>query len=73
MEGGELFNRIEQRNDKPYTERDAARHIWMLVQAVHHLHTMDIAHRDLKPENLLLTDKTNDAILKLGDFGFAKE
>ena len=28
---------------------------------------------DLKPENLLLTDKTNDAFLKLGDFGFAKE
>jgi serine/threonine protein kinase len=28
---------------------------------------------DLKPENLLLTSKENDAILKLTDFGFAKE
>ncbi|CAF4028106.1 unnamed protein product [Rotaria sp. Silwood2] len=73
MEGGELFNRIEQRNDNPYTERDAARYIWMIVQAVNHLHKMDIAHRDLKPENLLLTNESNDAILKLGDFGFAKE
>jgi serine/threonine protein kinase len=28
---------------------------------------------DLKPENLLFTSKENDAILKLTDFGFAKE
>lgn len=27
---------------------------------------------DLKPENLLLTDTTEEAILKVGDFGFAK-
>ncbi|CAF4700375.1 unnamed protein product [Rotaria sp. Silwood1] len=73
MEGGELFIRIQQRNNRPYTERDAARYIWMLVQAVYHLHIMDIAHRDLKAENLLLTNETDDAILKLIDFGFAKE
>ncbi|CAF4458733.1 unnamed protein product [Rotaria sp. Silwood2] len=73
MEGGELFNRIQQRSDKPYTERDAARYIWMMVQAVYHLHKMDIVHRDLKAENLLLTNETDDGILKLSDFGFAKE
>ncbi|CAF4555132.1 unnamed protein product, partial [Rotaria sp. Silwood2] len=73
MEGGELFSRIEKRGQNPYTERDAARYIWMIVQAVNHLHKMDIAHRDLKPENLLLTDESDDAILKLSDFGFAKE
>jgi serine/threonine protein kinase len=28
---------------------------------------------DLKPENLLFTSTANDAILKLSDFGFAKE
>lgn len=27
---------------------------------------------DLKPENLLFTDESDNAILKLGDFGFAK-
>ncbi|CAF2872527.1 unnamed protein product [Rotaria sp. Silwood2] len=43
MEGGELFNRIEKRNDNSYTERDAARYIWMVAQAVYHLHAMDIA------------------------------
>ncbi|CAF1449038.1 unnamed protein product [Rotaria sordida] len=73
MEGGELFTRIVERKVNPYTERDAARYISMLVQAVAHLHSMDMAHRDLKPENLLFTSKENDAILKLTDFGFAKE
>ncbi len=28
---------------------------------------------DLKPENLLFTNNDDDAILKLTDFGFAKE
>lgn len=42
MEGGELFKCIEQRGLNPYTERDAARYIWMIVQAVNYLHTMDI-------------------------------
>lgn len=41
--------------------------------AVHYLHSRDIAHRDLKPENLLYTSPHPNAILKLTDFGFAKE
>ncbi len=41
--------------------------------AVKHLHSMSIAHRDLKPENLLLSTNDDSAIIKLTDFGFAKE
>ncbi|TNN48737.1 MAP kinase-activated protein kinase 2 [Liparis tanakae] len=41
--------------------------------AVQFLHSMDVAHRDVKPENLLYTSKRPDALLKLTDFGFAKE
>jgi serine/threonine protein kinase len=41
---------------------------------VQHLHKMGIAHRDLKPENLLLATKSDEHFLiKLCDFGFAKE
>ncbi|CAF4770890.1 unnamed protein product [Rotaria sp. Silwood1] len=43
MEGGELFNRIEKQNSQLFTERDAAKYIWMIAQAVYHLHAMDIA------------------------------
>lgn len=41
--------------------------------AVKYLHDLNIAHRDLKPENLLYTSPAANAVLKLTDFGFAKE
>lgn len=41
--------------------------------AVKYLHDLNIAHRDLKPENLLYTSKEPTGVLKLADFGFAKE
>ena len=45
MEGGELFNRIRNRKDKPYTEREAAHIILMIAKAVAHLHHMDIVRK----------------------------
>lgn len=41
--------------------------------AVKYLHDANIAHRDLKPENLLYSKKGTYGVLKLTDFGFAKE
>ena len=41
--------------------------------AVKFLHDCNVAHRDLKPENLLYSAKDSSGILKLTDFGFAKE
>lgn len=41
--------------------------------AVKFLHDLNIAHRDLKPENLLYTTPNANCVLKLTDFGFAKE
>jgi serine/threonine protein kinase len=73
MEGGELFSRIQERADTAFTEREAARIIHEICKAIEFLHTNDIAHRDLKPENLLYTSTDPDAVLKLTDFGFAKE
>lgn len=40
-----------------------------LISAVNHLHSNWILHRDIKPSNLLI----NKGILKLGDFGLARE
>lgn len=52
---------------------EAAQIMHEICVAVHFLHSRDIAHRDLKPENLLYTSPHPNAILKLTDFGFAKE
>jgi len=73
MAGGELFNRIQDRAENAFTEREAAEIMANICQAVVWLHRNDIAHRDLKPENLLFTRADNLGILKLTDFGFAKE
>lgn len=71
MEGGELFERIQKKSS--FTEKEAAQLIKCIASAVQHIHSLNIAHRDLKPENLLFTDTSDEAVIKLTDFGFAKE
>lgn len=75
MHGGELFDKIRNKMNKKeqFTEKEVAKLMNQICAAIKSLHTMGIAHRDLKPENLLLTSKYDDAIVKLTDFGFAKE
>lgn len=73
MEGGELFARIQERADSAFTEREAAAIISDICKAINFLHSHNVAHRDLKPENLLYTKPGPEGVLKLTDFGFAKE
>ncbi|XP_077988978.1 calcium/calmodulin-dependent protein kinase type IV-like [Glandiceps talaboti] len=68
--GGELFERIVARGY--YSERDAASCVRQICEAVSYLHDNDIVHRDLKPENLLYQDTSQDALLKIADFGLSK-
>ncbi|KAJ7999181.1 hypothetical protein DPEC_G00212740 [Dallia pectoralis] len=73
MEGGELFTHIEARGDQAFTEKEASDIMRDIGTAIEYLHHMNIAHRDVKPENLIYTTKESNAVLKLTDFGFAKE
>ncbi|XP_035243871.1 MAP kinase-activated protein kinase 2 isoform X2 [Anguilla anguilla] len=73
MDGGELFSRIQDRGDQAFTEREASDIMKSIGEAIQFLHAINIAHRDVKPENLLYTSKRPNAVLKLTDFGFAKE
>ncbi|KAL5016968.1 hypothetical protein ScPMuIL_006557 [Solemya velum] len=70
MEGGELFDRISK--ERCFTERKAARYMKQMVESVRRCHDLNIAHRDLKPENFLLKDSTEESLIKLSDYGFAK-
>lgn len=68
--GGELLQRI--RKHERFTEAQASVIMRNLVSAVHYMHRKGIVHRDLKPENLLFKDSSEDSVIKIVDFGFAR-
>ena len=69
--GGDLFFYIEKRGFK-LKEYFAAQIIYKLCTSLFFLHQYGIVHRDLKPENILMTDKTDNADIRLVDFGLGK-
>lgn len=70
--GGELFDRIVAKTkDGAYSEKEAALIVMQIAESLKYCHDKKIVHRDLKPENLLLEDDSEDAKVKLADFGFA--
>ena len=68
--GGELFDRIVARGN--FTEKDAAKILGQVLDALHHMHALKVVHRDLKPENILMADASDDAPIKIADFGLAR-
>jgi len=70
LKGGELFDRIIAKNH--YTEAEARKLTITMLKAIKYLHDQGVAHRDLKPENILLKDTSEDAEIKITDFGLSK-
>ncbi|XP_067250548.1 calcium/calmodulin-dependent protein kinase type 1B isoform X4 [Chanodichthys erythropterus] len=70
LTGGELLDRILERGS--YTEKDASRVIYQVLQAVKYLHQLGVVHRDLKPENLLYETPLEDSKIVISDFGLSK-
>jgi len=70
LTGGELFDRIIAKGH--YSENDARKLTITMLKAVKYLHDLGIAHRDLKPENILLKDTSEEAEIKITDFGLSK-
>lgn len=70
LKGGELLDRIRKKTN--FTEPEAGRIMRMLVEAVDFMHQQGVVHRDLKPENILFEDESEDAQIKIVDFGFAR-
>lgn len=70
LNGGELFDRIRQRVQ--FTEREASIIMKSLISAIQYMHSQGVVHRDLKPENILFADSSENARIKIVDFGFAR-
>lgn len=69
--GGDLFSYIEKRGFR-LEEPRAAQLIHKVCASLFYLHSYGIVHRDLKPENILMTDHTEEADIRLLDFGLSK-
>ncbi|XP_076811256.1 uncharacterized protein LOC143456099 isoform X1 [Clavelina lepadiformis] len=65
-------NMLEVLEERPngVSQERARSYIYQLLKAVHWCHANNVIHRDIKPENLLIS---NDGVLKLCDFGFARQ
>ncbi len=68
--GGDLFGYLECRGFK-LPESRAAEIIHKLCMAIYYIHSFGIVHRDLKPENILMTDTSDNADIRLLDFGLS--
>ena len=65
--GQELFKHIEE--IEKFTEAEAAKIVYKIIEALNHIHSLGIVHRDLKPENIMIDDNGDPKIL---DFGLSK-
>ncbi|ODM92777.1 Calcium/calmodulin-dependent protein kinase type IV [Orchesella cincta] len=68
--GGELFDRIVKKGH--YSEKEAAKVCYEVLSALEYSHAKNIVHRDIKPENILYASTSDDSLIKISDFGFAK-
>ncbi|XP_076160830.1 cGMP-dependent protein kinase 1 [Ptiloglossa arizonensis] len=66
--GGDVWTSLQRR--RFFDNVTAQFMVGCVVEALDHLHSMNIVYRDLKPENLMLD---NRGYLKLVDFGFSKK
>lgn len=71
--GGELYDRVVEKAESDeghFSEDDAAILVRDILDAIRYCHDVKhIVHRDLKPENFLLKDESDDAAIKVIDFG----
>ena len=65
VSGGTLLDIIEK---EQISSDEVAQYFIQIVDAIKHLHSIDVIHRDLKPANILLDAEGR---VKLCDFGFS--
>ena len=69
--GGTLFTFLKKRNFK-LKEVLIAKIVYKICLTAYYFHSYGITHRDLKPENILMTDESDNADIRILDFGLGK-
>jgi len=70
LSGGSLLERFEMQRGI-MTRTEIAKIVGQVAAALGHLHSCGVAHLDLKLQNVCFTDNSDDATIKLIDFGLA--
>ncbi len=70
--GGELFNWCRERR-RPVREPDHRRIAYQLLDGLSYLHAHGVIHRDIKPKNVLMMSSSDDANLRITDFGLSRQ
>ena len=70
LKGGSLKDALNLNRFKGYSEC-YANIIKQICQGLNYLHNKNIFHRDIKCDNILLNNKSQYPIVKLGDFGLS--
>lgn len=68
--GRELYERLC--TNRRYTEEQGKKVVYEMLSAINYCHQHCICHRDLKLENWVYSNVSEDAPVKLIDFGFAR-
>ena len=71
LSGGDLGNHLQVKNFQ-FTEKRAAEIMFQVANGLNYLHSYGVLHRDLKPDNIMLSDSTENATIKIMDFGLSK-
>lgn len=69
LNGPDLFDAFAKK--RRYTEKDAVEVVRQILSAVGYCHRNGVCHRDLKLENFCLEDDSENARIKMIDFGLA--
>ncbi|CAE8652734.1 unnamed protein product, partial [Polarella glacialis] len=70
LNGPDLYEHLSKKGR--YTERDAKDCVRQICSAVAYCHRNGVCHRDLKLENFCLEDKSDNARIKMIDFGLSE-
>lgn len=68
--GGDLSQFVRERGH--VQEETARKFLTQIAAGICMLHRENVLHRDLKPQNILLSNSSDDPVLKIADFGFAR-
>jgi serine/threonine protein kinase len=68
--GGEFFTHLRKAGRFEHTA--AKFYASQIIQVFEYMHQSDYIYRDLKPENILMVDNSENAEVKIVDFGLSK-